>query len=226
MDDIAILGAGAFGTALAIALGAEGPVTLWARDPAAAAPSPRPATGPHLPGATLPATVTVTADLAAAAPAPILLLAVPMQALAGLVAQLSDHRGALVACCKGVDLATGLGPTGIIAQRARRHARAAHRPQLRRRHRPPPAHRADPRLRRRGPGRDLQHRLATPVLRLYLGTDTTGADSAARSRTSSPSPPAWPWARASARARAPRSSPAALPRCAASPPPPAPSPRR
>ena len=36
MDDIAILGAGAFGTALAIALAAEGPVTLWARDPEAA----------------------------------------------------------------------------------------------------------------------------------------------------------------------------------------------
>ena len=36
MTDIAILGAGAFGTALAIALAAEGPVTLWARDPGTA----------------------------------------------------------------------------------------------------------------------------------------------------------------------------------------------
>jgi glycerol-3-phosphate dehydrogenase (NAD(P)+) len=54
-------------------------------------------------------------ELAGADP---LLLALPMQSLAGVLAEhsaLLDGR-VLVACCKGVDLATGLGPTGVIAR--------------------------------------------------------------------------------------------------------------
>ena len=81
---IAIAGAGAFGTALAVALGREGrAVTLWARDVGEMAERRRNAR--YLPGVDLPETVTVTADREVFARAEVVLLAVPMQALAGFV---------------------------------------------------------------------------------------------------------------------------------------------
>ena len=177
MTDIAILGAGAFGTALAIVLGAEGPVTLWARDPEAVRTLATTRANPRLPGTELPDTVTLTADLADAAKARILLLSVPMQALGSLLEAIPDHDGALVACCKGVDLASGLGPTGVISS----HVPAAIPAIL-----TGPSFAAD--IARRLPtaltlacgneaeGVELQHRLATPVLRLYLGADMVGAE--------------------------------------------------
>lgn len=116
---IGVIGAGAFGTALAVVYAAAGrEVVLWARDPAAAA---RMATtrenAARLPGVTLPAGVTPTADFARAASSDIVLLAVPMQSLRGVI---EAHAGllrdrALVACCKGVELGTGLLPAAVIA---------------------------------------------------------------------------------------------------------------
>ncbi|MDO9526782.1 MAG: NAD(P)-binding domain-containing protein, partial [Gemmobacter sp.] len=91
-----ILGAGAFGTALAVALSARGPVTLIARDASWAGAR----VNPRLPGVVLPDAVTVT-DAAHGADAPVL-LAVPMQALGGVLkanAGWLDGR-TLVACCK------------------------------------------------------------------------------------------------------------------------------
>ncbi len=78
LTTLAILGAGAWGTALAIRLAATGPVTLWTRDPARAAAMQASRRSPYL-GVALPDTVTVTADLPAA---DLLILAVPMQSLA------------------------------------------------------------------------------------------------------------------------------------------------
>lgn len=177
MTDIAILGAGAFGTALAITLGSERPVTLWARDAGAVETMSARRESPRLGGAPLPEGVRVTADIGDAARASVVLLAVPMQALATLMGQLSGHDGALVACCKGVDLGTGLGPTGTIAAGA-----PGAMPALL----TGPSFAAD--IARRLPtaltlactdaarGAELQHLLSTPVLRLYLGTDTVGAE--------------------------------------------------
>ena len=88
---IGIAGAGAFGTALAVALASEGrQVSLWARDVRGLQEN-RQSTG-RLPGVTLPETVTVTADIAAFAGAEAVLLALPMQALRGFLAQ---HGGVL-----------------------------------------------------------------------------------------------------------------------------------
>ncbi len=174
---VAVLGGGAFGTALAVALAQAGPVTLWARDAAAIA-----AAGENrrrLPGIPLPAAVTVTDDLACAAAAPVLLLALPMQALAGFLAdQAARLEGrALVACCKGLELATGAGATALIAR-----ACPAATPAVL----TGPAFAADVArglpaaltLACRDPaaGERLQARLATPALRLYRSTDTTGAE--------------------------------------------------
>ncbi|MGC9369387.1 MAG: NAD(P)H-dependent glycerol-3-phosphate dehydrogenase [Paracoccaceae bacterium] len=115
---IGIVGAGAFGTALAVALGQAGrEVTLWARDAAHVDKMARTRrNAARLPGMELPETVTVTAKIGDLKNSEAVLLSVPMQTLAGF---LSDHRGALdglplVACCKGIDLATGRGPTAII----------------------------------------------------------------------------------------------------------------
>jgi len=114
---IAILGGGAFGTALAIALSqGQGPVSLWAR---AADQLLTTRQSPRLPGHVLPETVTVEPDLAIAAQADLLLLALPMQQLSGLLAQLPARPGQpLIACCKGIDLATGRGPTTLIRDAA------------------------------------------------------------------------------------------------------------
>lgn len=173
---IAVLGGGAFGTALAVALGRKGPVTLWARD-ATALISTR--NTPRLPGVTLPPDVAVTADLQEAARCQTLLLAVPMQQLAHLLDRIESplNGQSLVACCKGIDLSEIVGPSALIA-----------------RHKPlgvpailtGPSFAAD--IARGLPtaltlacttepvGRDLQQRLSTPVLRLYRSADVIGAE--------------------------------------------------
>ncbi|MCB6177888.1 NAD(P)H-dependent glycerol-3-phosphate dehydrogenase [Rhodobacter sp. Har01] len=120
---IAIAGGGAFGTALAVAFAADGRrVRLWGRDPRLAALRE----SPKLPGVALPATVDVVesvSDLAENGP---VLLAMPMQALRDFLG--SDGQPLLgedlVACCKGIDLATLQGPADVIAAAGARAAMA------------------------------------------------------------------------------------------------------
>lgn len=103
---IGVIGAGAFGTALAIAEAAEGrKVRLWGRDAAAMAASEVSRATPHLPGADLPPGLRCTADLTDLAGAEALLLVVPAQATAGF---LDKYGGSLpdaplVLCAKGID---------------------------------------------------------------------------------------------------------------------------
>ncbi|GKY86500.1 NAD(P)H-dependent glycerol-3-phosphate dehydrogenase [Sinisalibacter aestuarii] len=117
MSEISVLGAGAFGTALAISLARDGrAVTLWARDPRDMAEARENAR--RLPGFTFPDTLTVTGDLEAATAAPIVLLALPLQQTAAF---LEEHAAlfrnqVLVCCSKGVDMATGRGPAEIIRE--------------------------------------------------------------------------------------------------------------
>jgi len=179
VTSVAILGAGAFGTALAIALGRAGhAVTLWARDAdAAEAMQARRLSGPRLPGWTLPPGVTVTGDLARAT-ADIQLLAVPMQELAGF---LEDRATAsaprLVACMKGLDLSSGEGPVTVLAR---------HRPKATVALLTGPSFAADiagglPTALTLacgdiGAAEDLQAQLSTPALRLYRTADVAGAE--------------------------------------------------
>lgn len=115
MSSISVLGAGAFGTALAISLARDGRgVTLWARDAGDMQKTRENAR--RLPGQRFPDALRVEADIARACENDLLLLAVPMQKLAQFIA---DNRAAfsgkvLVACCKGIDLETGLGPVEVI----------------------------------------------------------------------------------------------------------------
>lgn len=178
---IGIVGAGAFGTALAIALGRAGrEITLWARDAVQAeAMQKARENARHLPGAPLPESVAVTADFAALDDAVVLLLTVPTQKAGAVLSERAEAIGTrpVVACCKGVELTSGLGPAEMVAARA-----PSARPAIL----TGPSFAddlaaglptaltlacADP-----GEGEALQHALATPVLRLYRTTDVAGAE--------------------------------------------------
>ncbi|SLN30408.1 NAD(P)H-dependent glycerol-3-phosphate dehydrogenase [Roseisalinus antarcticus] len=113
---IAVAGAGAFGTALAISLASNGPVTLWARDAAASARMRERRETAYLPGVTLPAGIDITAEMAAVALADTVLLAMPAQTIRGFLEANRDALDgkALVACCKGIDLATLTGAASTI----------------------------------------------------------------------------------------------------------------
>lgn len=118
-DRLAILGAGAFGTALALVAARAGRnVLLWARDEAAVADMARHRENRrHLPGVTLPATVHPVADAGQAAGAETLIIAIPTQnlrsALTGL-APLIRPGTALVAAAKGIEMTSGAFVTGIL----------------------------------------------------------------------------------------------------------------
>ncbi|MEO0486742.1 MAG: NAD(P)H-dependent glycerol-3-phosphate dehydrogenase [Pseudomonadota bacterium] len=105
---IAVLGAGAFGAALALAVGSD--VRLWGRG---LAPGARQST--RLPGAAFPDRVTVVATREDALKgAEIVLLAVPMAALRDVAAELDFGARTVIACCKGIDPDTLAGPSRVL----------------------------------------------------------------------------------------------------------------
>ncbi len=122
---VAVLGAGAWGTALAIqALRAGAHATLWARDPARAALIRASGENPRLPGILLGA-VRVTADAAEAlAGASLLVLAVPTQHLGETLARLPADLPRALVVAKGVEAATLRLPLEALAA-ARPHLAAA-----------------------------------------------------------------------------------------------------
>jgi glycerol-3-phosphate dehydrogenase (NAD(P)+) len=89
---LTLLGAGAWGTALACALADRHEVMLWARDAAqAAALRATRCNERYLPGIVLPASLALTSDLQAAvahARGGLVIVATPMAALAGILAQM------------------------------------------------------------------------------------------------------------------------------------------
>lgn len=111
---VAVLGAGAFGTALALNFAKRGlDVTLWARD---TAPLRAARQSPRLPGMTLPGSIRIEDSLEAAAQKADLFVTVPTQQLGGLVTQIEAPLTGqnVIACCKGIDLTTLQGPTALI----------------------------------------------------------------------------------------------------------------
>jgi glycerol-3-phosphate dehydrogenase (NAD(P)+) len=179
---IAVLGAGAFGGALAIALGQETPVRLWGRGLTGSGlvePGTTGRTLPRLPGVVLPENVSILAEIDKIDAVQTVLLALPTQALGAFLQDHSDllNGRSLVACCKGIDLQSGLGPSGLIA-RACPEAKPAVLTG--------PSFAAD--IARGLPtaltlacaeealGRQLQEQLSTVSLRLYRTTDVTGAE--------------------------------------------------
>ena len=116
MSRIAVLGAGAWGTAIAAALAGRHTVRLWARDPAQAeAIARRRENARYLPGIALAETIEVTADAAAAlAGAELALVATPVAALRETLGRVASTPA--VWLCKGLEGSTGLLPHQIAAQ--------------------------------------------------------------------------------------------------------------
>ena len=115
---IAVLGAGAWGTALAIAFGARHAVTLWSRDSAQAAEmSRRGENARYLPGCAFPAGLQVTADFGAAlAGADLAILAAPLAGLRPMLEQLRVTAPTMpfLWVCKGLEAGSGLLPHQVV----------------------------------------------------------------------------------------------------------------
>jgi glycerol-3-phosphate dehydrogenase (NAD(P)+) len=121
-DTIAVLGAGAWGTALALAAHAAGAkTTLWVREDDVLAALRGGGENRFLPGVALPKDLTVTGDLGEAAKADALLLVVPAQVLHGFADGLKAHLRPgtpLVICAKGIEKGTGKLVTEVLAEAA------------------------------------------------------------------------------------------------------------
>ena len=119
---IAVLGAGAWGTALALtALAAGRDTLLWVRETDVLESIRTARQNRFLPGTILPETLKATGDLAEAAAADAILLVVPAQVLHGFVEKLAPHLKAgtpLVICAKGIEKASGKLVHEIVAEAA------------------------------------------------------------------------------------------------------------
>ncbi|MBK5936342.1 MAG: NAD(P)-dependent glycerol-3-phosphate dehydrogenase [Halorhodospira halophila] len=118
MATIAVLGAGAWGTALASVLGRNGhAVQLWTRDAEhAAAINAERVNRRHLPDCPLPQSLAATADLdTALAGTEWLLIAVPSSAFRGLIERLAPYRpGKVVWATKGLESESGGFLHGVV----------------------------------------------------------------------------------------------------------------
>ncbi len=122
MSRITILGAGAWGTSLAISLARRGGhhLTLWAHNPALAEQLIESGENlPYLPGFTLPADVQITSDLPASIfEADILLSVVPSQHLRGIIshiAPLLTRNQVILSASKGIEEHSFLRMSQVIA---------------------------------------------------------------------------------------------------------------
>jgi glycerol-3-phosphate dehydrogenase (NAD(P)+) len=121
-NKIAILGAGAWGTALALSLAQKHPLTLWSHNPATAAELAKTRRNEaYLPGFDLPASIHITADLNEAAASKVLLCVVPSQHMRATIEALRpslrpDHI--LISATKGIEDHTFLRMSEVMQQAA------------------------------------------------------------------------------------------------------------
>jgi len=117
---IAVLGGGAWGTALALTCARAGrEVTLWEYEPDNAANLEQKRESKFLPGVRLDNSIKVTRDIAEAAASEAILLVVPaqvMRSVAKLLAPTIATRTPLIACAKGIERGTHKFMTEIIAE--------------------------------------------------------------------------------------------------------------
>jgi glycerol-3-phosphate dehydrogenase (NAD(P)+) len=179
---VAVLGAGAWGTALAnLAAHGGAPVLLWGRDADQIAAMVKSRSNEkHLPGVTLAASLQPTAELAALSKADMILAAVPAQALRCVMQQAgaSLAKGVpIIVCAKGIERESGLFLSEVLAQTLPDH---------------PPAILSGPSFAHdvgrglptaitlaaadAGEAERLSLRLATPWVRIYHSTDVRGVE--------------------------------------------------
>lgn len=116
---IIVLGAGAWGTAMAVSAAARHQVSLWSRSEAQArALQDAHENRRYLPGIAIPALVQLRADpmqalAAAAAQHDLVIIASPMAGLRAMLQVLHGHAGPVAWLCKGFESAT-TGPGGLL----------------------------------------------------------------------------------------------------------------
>ena len=123
---IGVIGAGAWGTALAQAMASDGSeVLIWAReDELVEEINARHTNSLFLPSAELAPTVRATGSLAELAGCSVLLAVVPAQFLGGVLSELKGCEADLVLCAKGIEQSSGR-LTGEVAAAAMPEARIA-----------------------------------------------------------------------------------------------------
>ena len=126
----AILGAGGWGTALAILWAKQGnDILLWGHNPERAEQLrvTRENTE-YLPGAQLPESITVTSDLSQTAGAELVVFVTPSTALRGVAEQIRPHvskDAVLLSCTKGIEHGSGMRMTEILTEVLPEHTVAA-----------------------------------------------------------------------------------------------------
>ncbi|QFI64250.1 NAD(P)-dependent glycerol-3-phosphate dehydrogenase [Qipengyuania flava] len=106
---VGVIGAGAWGTALAQMLASDGrDVLIWARETELVAEINSAQTNSlFLPSATLSDTIRATSDLGEMAGLDALLVVTPAQHMGSVLAAMPDHPRDLVLCSKGIEAGTG-----------------------------------------------------------------------------------------------------------------------
>ena len=183
MSRIAILGAGAWGTALAISLARRGghQICLWSHSPALAEQlSDVGENLPYLPGFTVPADIHITSDLPAAIfEADILLCVTPSRHLRGImghIAPLLTRNQVVVSASKGLEdnsflrmsqvIAASTGnPIAVLSGPSFAQEVASGNPTALVAASPDP-----------GISQILQREFSSPTLRLYTNEDVTGVE--------------------------------------------------
>jgi glycerol-3-phosphate dehydrogenase (NAD(P)+) len=126
---ISVLGAGAWGTALAVRLAQHAPLVLWTRSPAHADEMTQVRENQrYLPGYRFPDGVTVTSDLdRALRHAELLIAAVPSNGFRSLITALRDAgvRTPLIWLCKGLESGSCSLPHAVLAEVWPQHPPAA-----------------------------------------------------------------------------------------------------
>ncbi|MHC9419064.1 NAD(P)H-dependent glycerol-3-phosphate dehydrogenase [Sphingomonas citri] len=117
MSTVGVIGAGAWGTALAQVAASNGhDVRLWARDPAlVAAINATHENAPYLPGAALSPRISATTDLAWVAEAEVNLMVTPAQAMRSVLTALPARAQPLVVCSKGIEASSHLLMSEVAA---------------------------------------------------------------------------------------------------------------
>lgn len=123
-EKIAVLGSGAWGTALAASFAASGlAVTLWGRDSVTVEMLEKSKCNEkYLPGATLPPSLKYAANIDhAIADASTILLVVPAQQMALVATQAAEYaegHATLVSCAKGIEQSTGKIMSEVLREAA------------------------------------------------------------------------------------------------------------
>ncbi|MGH8726588.1 MAG: NAD(P)H-dependent glycerol-3-phosphate dehydrogenase [Burkholderiales bacterium] len=124
---IAILGAGAWGTALALAFAARHEITLWLRDKDyGAAMRQTRENSRYLPGFSLPASLRIETDLALAlADVELVVVVVPTAGFRQVLREIHGSAAPVIWGCKGFEVGSAKLPHQVIAEELKPDAKAA-----------------------------------------------------------------------------------------------------